>query len=325
MLLKDIPENEETECENTEDLISILDEVNQEGLDDGYIIGSMDVKSLYPSLDIKHTIQIVCEMFEASNTDISGIDFEEIVFYIATTMDQEEIDRLGIADICPKRKSRIGRRPKITGCGTVDDKKKRYAPYIMPDVMQLSDVMRRKLIAIAMQIALTFVMRNHVYVFDEELRKQREGGAIGLELTGLLARIYMIWWDKRFLQICAQNQVIVKIYKRYVDDINILLKYIGHGYRYNGTEVVRDPEKAEVDRNRKKDEVMMELMNEIGDSIHPSIQLTTDYPSKNQDEKIPILNLKVWTEQNEEDRTNIIYEHYRKEQNLLCTRGQRWE
>ena len=88
---------------------------------------------------------------------------------------------------------------------------------------------------------------------------------------------------------------------------------------------MRDPEKAEEDRNKNKDEVMMELMNEIGDSIHPSIQLTTDYPSKNQDEKIPILNLKVWTEQNEEDRTNIIYEHYRKEQNLLCTRGQRWE
>ena len=105
----------------------------------------------------------------------------------------------------------------------------------------------------------------------------------------------------------------MKIYKRYVDDINILLRYIGHGYRYNETEIVRDPESEEEDRNRNKDEVMMELMKEIGDSIHPSIQLTTDYPSKNQDEKIPILNLKVWMERNQEEQTNILYEHYRKE------------
>ena len=50
MLLKDIPEDEESECENTEDLISRIDEVNVEGLEGEYIIGSMGVTSLYPSL-----------------------------------------------------------------------------------------------------------------------------------------------------------------------------------------------------------------------------------------------------------------------------------
>ena len=125
-------------------MISAHDEVNRQGLDDDCVIQSMDVKSLYPSLDIEHTIHIVCEMFEASNTDISGIDYEEIIFYIAITMDQEEIDRLGITDICPKRRSRLGRRPKITGCGTASDKKERYASYIMPDVTNLNDSMKRK-------------------------------------------------------------------------------------------------------------------------------------------------------------------------------------
>ena len=63
----------------------------------------------------------------------------------------------------------------------------------MPDTTNFSEDVKRKLISTALKIALTFVMKNQVYNFDNELRKQHEGGAIGLELTGLLARIYMVW------------------------------------------------------------------------------------------------------------------------------------
>ena len=62
----------------------------------------------------------------------------------------------------------------------------------MSDTTNFSNEIKKRLLTIALQIALTLVMKNHVYVFNNELRKQRTGGAIGLELTGLLARIYMI-------------------------------------------------------------------------------------------------------------------------------------
>lgn len=318
MLLKDIPEDAETECENTEDLIAKIDEVNARSLGDGFIIGSMDVKSLYPSLDIDHTIQIVCKMFETSNVDIEGIDFEEVIFYIAINKSQEEIDQLGLTNLCPKRVSTRGRKPKITGCGTEDSKTKRYAPYVMPDTTTFSDEEQRRLICTALKIALTFVMKNHVYIFDNELRRQKEGGAIGLELTGLLARIYMIWWDEQFLQKCADNQIVPVIYKRSVDDINTLLKSIGPGKIYDGTEVISNREKEERDQDKESDELTMTLLNEIGDSIHPSIQLTIDYPSGNQDSKMPILNLKMWTERHGE-HTKVIYEPYRKEVSTKAT------
>ena len=123
----------------------------------------------------------------------------------------------------------------------------------------------------------------------------------------------MVWWDKQFLQKCAENQVGPKIYKRYVDDSNLLSEPVEPGRTYNGVEIITDPEMEENERNRNPDEITMRLMCEIGNSIHESIQLTTDYPSKNPDNKIPILNLKVWTELNEESRTTVIYEHYRKE------------
>ena len=38
----------------------------------------------------------------------------------------------------------------------------------------------------------------------------------------------------------------------------------------------------------------MVLIKQIGKNIHPSIQLEVDYPSKQQNGKLPILDLKVW-------------------------------
>ena len=69
-----------------------------------YVVGSMDMKSLYPSLDIGHTIEVVCEMFKSSETNLEEIDINEVGLYLALSMSQEEINRAGIADYCPKRR-----------------------------------------------------------------------------------------------------------------------------------------------------------------------------------------------------------------------------
>ena len=57
-----------------------------------------------------------------------------------------------------------------------------------------------EMIAKCVEIAAKLVMRNHFYHFGEEIRKQAEGGPIGLELTTALARMVMIWWDEQFLE-----------------------------------------------------------------------------------------------------------------------------
>ena len=84
--------NEPTECENTEDLIAKFNEVNTTGVHEDAIIGSLDVKALFPSLNIDHTIEIVGQEFENSKTKIEGINFKEVVLYIALNNIQEEID-----------------------------------------------------------------------------------------------------------------------------------------------------------------------------------------------------------------------------------------
>ena len=52
----------------------------------------------------------------------------------------------------------------------------------------------------SLHVALSVIMKNHVYTFNNEIRKQTKGGPIALKLTGVLAQIFMIWWDQEFAE-----------------------------------------------------------------------------------------------------------------------------
>ena len=67
----------------------------------------------------------------------------------------------------------------------------------------------------------------------------------------------------------------------------------------------------EADLSEPADKRTMMLLKAIGDSIHPSIQLEVDYPSKYADTHMPILDLKVWV-QMQDGRPVIKHEHYAK-------------
>ena len=60
-----------------------------------------------------------------------------------------------------------------------------------------------------------------MYCFDGEIRHQQEGGPIGLELTGNIAQVFMIWWDKNLVVRLSDVGIVLKLCKRYVDDINL--------------------------------------------------------------------------------------------------------
>ena len=61
---------------------------------------------------------------------------------------------------------------------------------------------------------------------------------------------------------------------------------------------------------------MVEL-RKMADSIHPMIQIEEDYSSKHPDDKIPILDLKVWVKEEQEQegreaKVKLYYQYYRK-------------
>ena len=175
----------------------------------------------------------------------------------------------------------------------------------------------------ALHVTLSVIMKNHVYTFNNEIKKQTKGGPIGLQLTGVLAQIFMIWWDREFTCKLKEIGIIQKMNLRYVDDINVAAKATVPRMRYAGGKIVIDTTLVEEDKKRAPDERTMELIRQVGDDIHPSIKLEADYPSKHPDKKLPILDVKVWVEQREKvvQGSNqmvsvIMYEFYAKKNSI---------
>ena len=124
MLLKETTNYSITECSSTEDMQANIDEVNEQNLiDDNTVVGSMDVKSLYPNLDIFFTIEVVAEEYTRSEIKIEGVDYEEIGLYIALNRSKTYIENHGLSEYCPTRK-RKKNKPKMTGSGSAKTKEK---------------------------------------------------------------------------------------------------------------------------------------------------------------------------------------------------------
>ena len=62
-------------------------------------------------------------------------------------------------------------------------------------------------------------LKNHIFKFGSEIRKQENGGAIGVKAAGDIACLFMILWDRAFMEKArAEGVNILKMYCRYVDD-----------------------------------------------------------------------------------------------------------
>ena len=113
-------------------------------------------------------------------------------------------------------------------------------------------------------------MNNHLYIFNGEPRQQRKGGPIGLGLTGDVAQVFMCWWDRELVRKMEEAGLGVVLYKRYVDDINL---------------VMRNRDARPEESNVPYDEYNMKMIQQMADQIHQSIETTVDYPSRNADKK----------------------------------------
>ena len=129
-------------------------------------------------------------------------------------------------------------------------------------------------------------------------RLQGQGGGNGVKLTGDLAKGVMVGWDKLFKDKIERILTRTLLYKRYVDDQNLVVEAVRRGLRYN---VDREQmEEMSEDDDRDDDERTFETIREIGNSVNPMIQLTVDYPGKHANGRFPILDLEVWIARTEE-------------------------
>ena len=73
------------------------------------------------------------------------------------------------------------------------------------------------------------VMSNHFYTIRGIIRKQTDGGAIGLDMTGEMWCVYMLEWDDIFTRKCIDAGIPPDMYERYVDDETIISRVINKG------------------------------------------------------------------------------------------------
>ena len=110
-------DDQETTCDSTEDMIAAIRKANIEHIDnEEKVVGSMDVKALYPSLDIGFTTEIVCEEFFNSDVKIENVDYAEMGLYLRLNRSDKYITDSKLEEVFPKRKHKNG-RPKITRNG----------------------------------------------------------------------------------------------------------------------------------------------------------------------------------------------------------------
>ena len=198
---------------NTEEMLAEIETINCKQPYISLIIGSIDVKALYPSLDVPFTIEEVCEVFHDSNIKIDDVSCEEVGLYLSLNRTNDGLKELGLEGMCPKRKTMRGRSLTITGSVVEDRKEKRFASWKNPDRMP-DDTNKRRMLKEALTIALKVVMESHGYIFVNDIKLQRKG---------TLAQIFMLWWDRELRTTLRDLKIECSMYKRCVDDNNMVI------------------------------------------------------------------------------------------------------
>ena len=289
-----------TQCESTDELLGEFEKVNEErDADRRWVVGSLDVVSLYPSLDVDVCAKVVAETMMESDMVLKNLKWLDIALYLKYHMDPDFMDVVGLSDVVPRRK--YDRRPPIFECsGSNLDKAVRFEPWIFPEVVPGEEVVRR-MFCIAVGIMVKKTMALHDFVIDGRMFRQNKGGSIGLDLTGVVSDIFMCRWDKRLLESMAREEISAVVYGRYKDDVDFVLEA-------GGAE-----EETEVGEDR--DRRVMEKVKVLADGVHPSIKVEVDcgYNHQERNGRLPVLDVEVWIGETEDGRLKILHSHYVKE------------
>lgn len=288
-----------TQCGSTDELLNKIEKVNRvRDADHRWIVGSLDVVSLYPSLDIDVCAVVIATALIESDIEFKKLNWCEIALYLRYNMSQEELEQEGLDEWCPRRRNNMN--PMFVSSGSALDRDVRYGPWVFPDMAPESDV-RRRMFGIAVGVMVIKVMRLHDFVIDGQIHRQKEGGSIGLDLTGVVADIFMERWDKIFLRRLIESDIDPVVYGRYKDDVNCVLDVKG--------------QEAETAVGEERDRRVMERVRVLADSVQNCIKVEVDcgYNHPERRGRVPVLDLEVWISESVDGKLKIMHCHYMKD------------
>ena len=112
-------------------------------------------------------------------------------------------------------------------------------------------------------------------------------------MTVEISDIYMLIWDLSFLTKLKNMGIKVSVYKRYVDDITVVMRMIEAGWHFdrNRGKLVFNPEHEYA--ALEPDHRTMSVLRDIANGLDSDIQLTIDVPSLNVSGRLPVLDLEL--------------------------------
>ena len=198
---------------------------------------------------------------------------EELALYCAIVLSKEQIATLGLSEVCHTRARAGGQRPGITTQEVTGrtEKNKKESLFVKPKRKPTQDEVRIML-AEALKVLIQEAMSNHIYTWDKTIKKQREGGAIGSDLTGELGVFIMLVWASIFIDKVKTATAHIPdwelhMMQYYVDDGDWITDPLPPGTRLIGDKFVVMEEHVEEDMEKPDDERTAKLITELGNSI----------------------------------------------------------
>ena len=99
--------------------------------------------------------------------------------------------------------------------------------------IKLDDHLKKKMIAICLQLMVLLLTSTTCYKFGGRLFRQKSGLGIGLRGSAALARLVMCTWDCTWGYMQFKLGLMVQLFCRYVDDIRLYLRPIMKGYKWS--------------------------------------------------------------------------------------------
>ena len=136
------------------------------------------------------------------------------------------------------------------------------------------------------------------------------------------ASLAMLLWDKSFLAKLRRMGLKVGLYKRYVDDIIVILDEIAEGWYFckDSGRMTFDPEHPTA--KMEPDARTFSVLEAIANTLNGDIQMESDVPSNHDSGRLPVLDLEMFM-----TGEGVEFSFYQKPMNspfAICT-DQLWQ
>ena len=261
------------------------------------VLVSMDVVGMYPNFHREEVARVAAEEFMRSDLVIE-VDGKELGLYLAIVYQsrRQELVALGLDQVVQKRKHPRAKTIQITTDEVLargQGESKFWDQEREPTLQE-----KKLMLSLALEEAILVAMGHHTYSLADQTRLQGRGGPIGLKLSGAIAKVYMIWWCRRFTETLQGATVTLPSFQQhllkvYVDDGLQVCEELPPGSRYVDGQVMVVEEEVEADQLLPGDQRTAAVMVEIGNTISPYTRVEADFPSAHRSGQMPFLDLQL--------------------------------